>query len=118
LMKVAPFDSSSTMKPLPSVRLSRSVFSNETTPSTTFSPSASNSVTPLDHDCFRLLPLCAEIEYLNLKFSALKKVNPVRPFEYEMQCSISQCPFDFSSLCVPPVQPLPKPMFQPRDTMP
>ncbi len=51
LMKVTPFDSSSTMKPLPSVFCWNSVFSKEMLPSTQLLvPWASNSVTPLDHD--------------------------------------------------------------------
>src|SRR5262249_22695904 len=106
------------MKPLPSVCFCWSVFSNETLPSIRFVPVASNSVTPLDHDETVLLPLCAEIEFFRWKSDALKKVNPVRPFEYEMQLSISQWPFDTVDASVPPAQPLPKPSFQPRDTSP
>src|SRR5262245_4240556 len=81
LTKVALFDPSSAMKPLPSVCFCWSVFSNETLPSTRLVPVASNSVTPLDHDATVLLPLCAEIEFLRWKSAALKKVKPVRPFE-------------------------------------
>src|SRR6476661_382157 len=106
------------MKPLPSVCFCWSVFSKETVPSMSSVPVASNSVTPLDHDATVLLPLCAEIEFLRWKSGALKKVNPVRPFEYETHESISQCPFDTSVESVPPAQPLPKPSFQPRDTRP
>src|SRR6185436_1122436 len=118
LTKVALFDPSSTMKPLPSVRRSASVFSNEMLFSIRLVPVASNSVTPLDHECALLLPLCAEMEFLRWNPFALKNVKPVRPFEYEMQASISQCPFDTSVESTPPAQPLPKPMLQPRDTRP
>ena len=64
LTKVAPFDPSSPMKPLPSVCFWASVFSNETLPSIRSVPVASNNVTPLDHDATVLLPLCAEMEFL------------------------------------------------------
>ena len=64
LTKVALFDASSTMNPLPSVLRSASVFSNEMLPSTRLVPVASNNVTPLDHECSLLLPLCAEMEFL------------------------------------------------------
>ena len=59
LTKVALFDPSSTMKPLPSVLRSASVFSNEMVPSTRLVPVASNSVTPLDHDVHACCCRCA-----------------------------------------------------------
>src|SRR5688572_9207558 len=118
LMNSALCDASSTMKPLPSVRFCSSEFSNEIVPSTTLVPVASNSVTPLDQACSVLVPLCAAIEFFRWKLGALKNVNPVRPFEYEIQCSISQYPFDTLSDSTPSAQPLPKPMLKPRATIP
>src|SRR3954465_2870247 len=82
LMKVAPSEYSSMMKPLPSVWFWPSMFSSETMPSMVLEPAppfASEGVMPLDHDATVLLRLWATMQFLTLIPDGANKVMPVRP---------------------------------------